>query len=113
MHARPCHRTTVDAHHSVPHAHALRRDRTDVLEEWHRPWQVTAALRERGAHGRKVREHQRTRPQVVPPPAHVPTAGGTAAGVVEHNSRPGPHYRPKSTHQHARPHPPPRPVTPA
>src|SRR3546814_2150895 len=57
MHARPCHRTTVDAHHYVAHAHALRRDRTDVLEEWHRPWQVTAALRERGDHGRKVREH--------------------------------------------------------
>src|SRR3546814_20103419 len=46
MHARPCHRTTVDAHHSVAHAHALRRDRTEALEEWHRPGQVTASSKE-------------------------------------------------------------------
>src|SRR3546814_14684207 len=52
MHARPCHRPTVDAHHSVAHAHALPRHRHDRLAERPRPWQVPPALPDHGEPGR-------------------------------------------------------------
>src|SRR3546814_6557130 len=56
--ARPRHRAAVDMYRPIAHAHALRCDRTDVLEDRHRSREVAAALGEAGDRGWQACEHK-------------------------------------------------------